>query len=240
MTIERRAGVALWRQIQQALEVDIASGAAAPGERLPTEMELAERFNVNRHTVRRAVADLEERGLVRVDQGRGMFVAENVVDYAVGRHTRFSENILHQSRLPGARIVARERLRATPAVAEALGLRPGTTVAMVRRVGDVDGRPVAMAEHFFSLRRFPDVLDVFREESSVSRALARMGVGDFARRTTRVIARMPDRIEADLLQQHRNRPILVTESVDVDGEGLAVEFGIARFAGDRVQLLVES
>ncbi len=240
MQIERGAGVALWRQIQQTLEAGIASGEMAPGTRLPTEMELAGRFDVNRHTVRRAISGLEERGLVRVDQGRGMFVAENVVDYTVGRHTRFSENILHQSRLPGARVVATQRLRAAPAVAEALNLRAGTMVAMVRRVGEADGRVVAMAEHFFSLRRFPDVFEAFKEESSVSRALARLGVPDFVRQRTRITARMPDRVEADLLQQHRNRPILVTESVDVDGDGVPVEFGVARFAGDRVQLVVES
>lgn len=240
MQIERGSGVALWRQIQQTLEAGIASGDLAPGARLPTEQELSLRFGVNRHTVRRAVANLEERGLVRVDQGRGMFVAETVVDYSVGRRTRFTENILHQSRLPGARIVAAERTRATAPIAEALGLRVGTTVAMIRRVGEADGRVVALADHFFSLRRFPRIFEAIDAAQSVSGALARLGVPDFVRRTTRITTRLPDRTEAEFLQQHRNRPVLVTESVNVDADGAPVEYGVARFAGDRVQIVVES
>lgn len=240
MQIERGAGVALWRQIQLALEAGITSGDLAPGDRLPTEQELSLRFGVNRHTVRRAVASLEERGLVRVDQGRGMFVAETVVDYSVGRRTRFSENILHQSRLPGARIVATERTRATAAIAEALAVRVGTAVAMIRRLGQADGRVVTMSDHFFPLRRFPGIIEAIEEEQSVSRALARLGVPDFIRRTTRITTRMPDRTESELLQQHRNRPILITESINIDPDGVPVEYGISRFAGDRVQLVVEN
>lgn len=240
MQIERGAGVALWRQIQQTLEAGIASGDLAPGVRLPTEQELSLRFGVNRHTVRRAVASLEERGLVKVDQGRGMFVAETVVDYSLGRRTRFTENILHQSRLPGARVIATERQRASRPVAEALDLRVGATVAMIRRLGQADGRVMALADHFFSLRRFPRIFEVMETTQSVSGALARLGVPDFVRRTTRITTRLPDRMEAELMQQHRNRPILITESVNVDLDGAPVEYGVGRFAGDRVQLVVES
>jgi GntR family phosphonate transport system transcriptional regulator len=64
--LARREGVALWRQIQQAIEREIAAGAHKPGARLPTEAELAARFAVNRHTVRRAMEELEGRGLIRI------------------------------------------------------------------------------------------------------------------------------------------------------------------------------
>src|SRR5215510_13171196 len=59
------AGVTLWRRIADDLERAIAAGEIAPGERLPGETEIAARFAVNRHTVRRAIAELAGRGLVR-------------------------------------------------------------------------------------------------------------------------------------------------------------------------------
>ena len=74
---------ALWRQIVTALEADIAAGVTPPGARLPTEAQLAARFDVNRHTVRRALDDLSRRGRVRVEQGRGSFVTQDVLDYQV-------------------------------------------------------------------------------------------------------------------------------------------------------------
>ena len=71
-SVVRGSGVSAWRQIADALRDEIASGVLAAGERMPTEAELALRFGVNRHTLRRALAALAADGLVRADQGRGM------------------------------------------------------------------------------------------------------------------------------------------------------------------------
>ena len=88
--VERGSGVAVWRQIAQQLENGLRAGGIAAGTKLPTEIELAARFTVNRHTVRRAIADLAARGLVRVEQGRGTFLQDLVVDYPLRRRTSFS------------------------------------------------------------------------------------------------------------------------------------------------------
>ena len=65
--LARGDGTALWRQIALRLETNIVAGHQRPGERLPTEHQMAEEFGVNRHTVRRAIASLEEAGLVRIE-----------------------------------------------------------------------------------------------------------------------------------------------------------------------------
>src|SRR3546814_2598248 len=85
--LERGGGFALWRQIAHTLGEEIARGDHPPGSRLATEAELSTRFAVNRHTVRRAVAELGAQGLLRVEQGRGTFVQENVIDYRSEEHT---------------------------------------------------------------------------------------------------------------------------------------------------------
>src|SRR6185437_10116122 len=84
----RGGGIALWRRIAGTLEKEIASGILAAGMQLPTEVGLAGRFGVNRHTVRRALEELSRNGLIRIEQGRGSFVAEDVLDYTVGPRTR--------------------------------------------------------------------------------------------------------------------------------------------------------
>ena len=68
------SGVALWRQVADGIERGIADGRFAAGEKLPGEMEIAETYRVNRHTVRRALATLAERGLVRAERGSGTYV----------------------------------------------------------------------------------------------------------------------------------------------------------------------
>ena len=67
-------GVALWRQVADGIERGIADGRLPPANKLPGEMEIAETYRVNRHTVRRALATLAERGLVRAERGSGTYV----------------------------------------------------------------------------------------------------------------------------------------------------------------------
>ncbi|MBB5153188.1 GntR family transcriptional regulator [Saccharopolyspora phatthalungensis] len=75
--IDHDGPATLWAQVVADIEADIAAGALSAGSRLPTELELAEIYGVARGTVRRAVADLAERGAVVVVHGRGTFVANN-------------------------------------------------------------------------------------------------------------------------------------------------------------------
>ncbi|MGW1839837.1 GntR family transcriptional regulator [Streptomyces sp. NPDC002067] len=65
-----------YMRVRDALAADIKSGTLAPGDRLPSESELCERFGVARETARRAVRELRGRGLVVTEWGRGSFVAE--------------------------------------------------------------------------------------------------------------------------------------------------------------------
>ena len=83
----------LWQQIRDTLVSDIRRGRFYPGELLPTEKELTQRFNVHRHTIRRALQELRDSGLVRTEQGRGTVVLEQPFEYKMGRRTRFSENM---------------------------------------------------------------------------------------------------------------------------------------------------
>jgi DNA-binding GntR family transcriptional regulator len=66
----------VWQQVAEDIEAEIASGALAPGAKMPTELEMASQYGVSRVTVRRAVKDLAERDLLVVVHGRGTFIAQ--------------------------------------------------------------------------------------------------------------------------------------------------------------------
>lgn len=238
--LARGEGIALWRQIAQRVERDIAAGTHAPGAKLPTEAEFSAAFGVNRHTVRRAMEELEGRGLVRIEQGRGSFVAEDVVDYRLGPRTRFSEIIRRQNREPGGRIIRIAEIAAETAIAEQLGIRRGKPVVMVERLSLADGRPLVVGTHHFPALRFGRLPELLRADPSITAALSACGVPDYRRKVTRVTARLPTPEEAELLAQSRNRPVLVSEAVNVDPDGVVVDVTISRYAAGRMQLVVES
>jgi GntR family phosphonate transport system transcriptional regulator len=238
--VERGGGVTLWRQIEQAIEADIVAGRAPSGSRLPTEAELSASFRVNRHTVRRAMEELERRGLVRIEQGRGSFVAEDVIDYRVGPRTRFSEVIARGNREPSGRVLRVAEVPASDAAAAGLRVRKGRPLWLIERLGLADGRPVSYGMHHFSQARFPGLPSAIEASGgSITRALAACGLADYTRRTTRVTARLPTPEEAEHLRQPRNRAVIVAENINVDAEGVPVEFGIGLYPAGRVQLVFD-
>jgi len=240
MELQRRNGVALWRQIQDWLEFKIKEGELPPGSKLPTELELAERFGVNRHTVRRALTLLAEKELIRTEQGSGSFVREQVIDYAVGARTRFHENLLRQERKPRGELVSSGVILATTDVARALELEKGEPVIVLETLGEADGVRICLASAHFPQARFPGLDDRFRETGSVTQALRHYGVMDYRRKSTHISSRLPTAREARMLRQPKTRPVLITESINVDPREWPIEFCETRFASERVQFIIET
>jgi len=221
------------------LEDQLSDGTLGPGDRLPTEAQLAEQFGVNRHTVRRALAGLDERGLIRVEQGRGTFVQEPVLSYRIAERTRFTDNVAGQNRTPSRDVIEVRAIPAQGEPAKGLDMGPDGTLTRIVVAGHSDGQRISHSEHFFSSAQFPGIGDAVRAEKSVTAALRRLGVDDYRRKWTRITARMPTSREADLLGQPRTRPILVAESLNVDTHGHPIEYCLTRFSSDWVQIVFE-
>ena len=115
------SGVALWRQVADGIERSIAGGAFVAGEKLPGETEIAETYRVNRHTVRRALSTLAERGIVRAERGSGTYVETARLAYPLRSRTRFSEIVGAGGREPRAQLISASDEIATPATREASG-----------------------------------------------------------------------------------------------------------------------
>lgn len=236
----KRTGQLLWVQIADRLRSDIEDGVFGAGTKLPTEAQLASRFRVNRHTVRQALANLEQDGLVQVTQGRGRFVTGSVVDYQLGARTRFTQNLTAAARTPGRRVVDVVRVPSDQTVAEALGLSQGAFVWRAETISAADGTPVSHSFHYFDASRFADLNVKIAEEGSITKALARCGIADYTRRTTRLSAQLSDNEDAAALEIGARRPILQSENINVDPQGRPLEYGVSRFAGDRLQIVVDT
>ncbi|WP_084539832.1 phosphonate metabolism transcriptional regulator PhnF [Azorhizobium doebereinerae] len=237
--LRRGSGVALWKQIAETLEGEIASGQRRAGARLPVEAELAERFGVNRHTVRRALSVLAERGLVEATAGRGTFVKEPPLRYPIGPRTRFSEIVLASGREPHGRFLGSQVETASPEVARELCVPPGTPVLRIDTMHEADGVPISCGTAWFVQARCQDLDLVYAATGSLTRALSTLGIIDFRRKETRLGARPADERERELLSLAAGRSVMVVERVDVDVAGVPLQWGRSSFAADRVQLIIK-
>ncbi|MDP4992084.1 MAG: phosphonate metabolism transcriptional regulator PhnF [Marivita lacus] len=229
----------VWQAIATALRADISEGRYQPGDQLPTEAQLAARFGVNRHTVRHALSHLVEGGLVRTRRGAGAFVASTPTDYPIGERVRFHENLLAAGRRPEKRVLDVDCRAATSGEARALEIDEGVPVCAYHGLSLADGAPIALFESVFPLDRLEGIDRHLTETSSVTEALARAGVADYTRASTRLTAVLADVTQALHLHLREGDPLLRSTSVNVDATGQPVEYGRTWFAGDRVTLTLE-
>ncbi|SNT19647.1 phosphonate metabolism transcriptional regulator PhnF [Antarctobacter heliothermus] len=230
---------ALWTAISDSLTGDIAAGRHRPGDKLPTEADLSARFGVNRHTVRRALQAMAERGLVHTRRGAGVFVAAKPTDYALGPRVRFNQNLRAAGRVPGRKILMSETRLADPGEARALRLSPGDPVHVYQSLATADGEPIALGTGVFPAARLPDLPEALHTHATVTEALAACGVSDYTRASTRVTAHLATATQATGLRLTAGAPLLRTTSVNIDPDGVPIEYGKTWFAGDRVTLTLE-
>jgi GntR family transcriptional regulator len=132
----------LYAQVEQALRSRLGT-ELHPGDQLPTEDELIAEFGVSRITVRRAIQNLANEGLVEKQAGRGSFAAEPKITQPLTGLTGFVEDMEAQGRTVSADVRLVIETAADAGVRNALGLALGEPVVMIERVRLADGRPVS-------------------------------------------------------------------------------------------------
>lgn len=237
--VDRTSGVALWRQIADDIRVAIGAGEFREAGKLPGEMVLAERFSVNRHTVRAAIAALQNEGIVRAKAGRGTEILEDIrLKMPISRRTRFSSGLGGQARRPESAYIASGEATAPEDVAVALRIAPGTPCVTLETLGLADGIPVSLAFHYFPAARFAGIDEHFRRERSVTRSFAAMGLADYVRISTDISARHADEREREWLRLTPGGIVLEALAVNADLEGAPVQYSRTLFSAGRVSLHV--
>jgi GntR family phosphonate transport system transcriptional regulator len=234
------SGVALWRQVADGIERGIADGRFAAGEKLPGEMEIAETYRVNRHTVRRALATLAERGLVRAERGSGTYVETRRLAYPLRARTRFSEIVGAGGREPDGRLIAASEEPASRELARLLGLKTGAPLIRIEALRFADRTPICVSTNWFGAQRFPDAGNIYERVRSMTKLLAHYGISDYRRESTHITAAIVDATDAARLDLALGRPVLVVDSTDVDAEGTPLLTKRTRFAAERVEFVIEN
>jgi GntR family transcriptional regulator len=133
----------LRHSLAEELRARILAGEWQPGERLPSEPELARRRTVSRSSMRAAITVLEEDGFVSRRHGSGTYVTHRpALPSDLGRNFGVSALIRHSGMTPGSAEETSGSVPAPPEVAAALDIEVGAPVSILRRVRTADGRRV--------------------------------------------------------------------------------------------------
>lgn len=235
----------LYIQISDQLRRSVRAGHYKVGDRLPAESQLAEQFGVNRHTLRQAISLLRQEGTLRIERGRGTFVAASPIRYAIGKRVRYNESLRAQGRSVRFEMVRSVQLFASGSVSQALAIPENAPVALIERVSYADDIPVSVSNSYFPLALFPDLLAPERIEQlitlgSISKWLSTYYDTDHIRLETIVSASMVEPQDAKLLAMTMGQPILLAQSINIDQRNNVIEYGVTKFRGDLMEMVFEN
>jgi len=228
----------IYRQIRDVLVNEI-QGQYKAGESLPAENELALRFSVNRHTLRRAIDELVTDGLVERRHGKGVFVLEPTINYSIGRTTRFTETLQSQGRSTTSRVLRKQVIPARGTIASRLQISDRDEVIFIETLRTVESKPFCVISHFIPLNAFHDVLERYDEGSLHEFFKDYYGI-ELKREESLVSAILPEAADASLLNMPRQAPVLRVKSLNLDiTSSKPVEYAVTRFRGDATQLSIK-
>src|SRR3954453_2105420 len=238
--LDTASGVALWRQVADGIERGIADGRSGAGEKLPGETEIAETYRVNRHTVRRALATLAERGLVRAERGSGTYVEAQRLAYPLLSRTLFSEIVGAGGQEPRGQLIDASEDVATRELARELGLKTGAPLLRIEAIRLAARTPICVSTTWLSAELFPGAGEVFAATRSMTKLLEHYGVRDYSRGATRITAGIVDATDAARLDLPLGRPILVVDATDHDLAGKPLVTKHSRFGAGGGEFLGEN
>jgi GntR family phosphonate transport system transcriptional regulator len=235
IALRRNSGETIYSQIASLLREEITK-FLSPGKCLPSEKELAQRFAVNRHTVRHAIDDLVAAGLLERHHGKGTYVLDTPADFVIGKGTRFTETFESLGKEAATRIQSRQIIPARNGIAARLQIAENTPTLWFESLRLANKKPVCVTSHFLPLGRFPGLLERYNGGSLHGLVMAVYGIKP-RRIESLVSAMLPQGDDAALLGMARNQPVLRVKSVNVDEcSSLPFEYALTRFRADRIQL----
>ncbi len=212
--------------------VAVIDGGLAPHEKLPTERDLADEFEISRLTVRRALDQLESDGIVYRVQGAGTFVSDKTIAKSF-ELTSFSEDMRARGLEPGSLSVTAEVEPAGARIGYALGLSPGESVVHIRRVRTADSAPMCLENSYLPDRLVPGLARRIQDDGSLYHVLDE-GFSLRLERADQVIkATVLDPHVAELLHVPAFSPAFLVMRTGFDSRGRAVEYAESLYRGDR-------
>jgi GntR family transcriptional regulator len=239
--IDKNVPIPYHYQLRELLRDEIAAGRWEVGERLPSERELCETFNLSRTTVREAIDALVNEGFLRREKGRGTFVAEpKILESLLQTPNGFTDAMLEQGYQVVTKVLRMEIVSASRIAAEELRLKSGEPVLYIDRLRFLLNEPILLVTSCVPERICPELVKEDLVHNSLYHLLRSKYNLKIARAKRFMEAVAANELEATLLNIEPGAPLMLIESTAYSEDGVPIEYFKARHRGDRTRFLVET
>lgn len=228
--IDRNSPLPLHEQCKRLILDMIERGLIGPGGAIPPERTLCEQYGLSRTTVRSAVSDLVQQGVLQRAQGSGTFVTRRALPLDLHSLTSFTEDMRARGKVPSSCVVFAGLVQAEPGVATALAVIG--KVMKLERVRFADDQVMGIHTAYLPEAYAFSKLDL-QIEPSLHNLLARKFHVQLATAEETLEAVMASEEEARFLDISAGTPVLRIERTSYDNRGEAKEFCIMRYRADQ-------
>ncbi|MCL4514183.1 MAG: GntR family transcriptional regulator [Firmicutes bacterium] len=237
-SVSRDNPIPLYLQIKEFWRKQIEGGALQPGDQIPTDQELCERYDVSRITVKQAINALVNEGLVIRRQGKGTFVAKPKLQQDLLKLTSFTEDMWQRGLVPGASLLSKELIPAPSEIAKSLQLKEGEKVVRIQRLRLADNEPLAVETLYVPYAVCPELLgDDLGGQSFYGLLENRYGLR-LNKAEQFLEGSLATKKEAHLLRIREKDAVLLTERITSLEDGRPVEFAKSVYRGDKYKFHV--
>lgn len=233
MDLDPNSPIPLHIQLKELLKSKIKERVFT--EKIPSERELMDQYNVSRTTVREAVSALVHEGILEKIHGKGTFIKpQRSVNNWLGNLSSFNETIERLGMKPGAKLLTQE-IRRDAKVSQMLGIEESY---YIKRIRFADGDPIAIERHHYPVELGKKLADYDLDEVGIYATLESLGVQlDCAKQ--KITAQLPTSADAKILGITPTTSVLVIERLTFDPTGKRIEYYSAVYRGDKYSLITK-
>lgn len=238
-TIDKGTPIPLYFQLKSIILKYINEGKLKPGDAIPTEIELAQLFDISRTTIRQAITELVMEGYLTRIKSKGTFVQKPPVRQEYIRSVRASHELIRQQNMvPRTKILELREVSADEEIAGELKIEQGSPVIKMMRLRFANEEPILYTENYLSMRA-KEILNVDMEKCGLFEFLDRNDETRITRSVRTLSAVAANEEDARLLNMQVGEPIQLSKSISYNQLNTPIEYAIVRFRGDRNIFTVE-
>jgi len=238
-SISNESPISLYLQIKNIITQQIKEGVLSAGNKIPSERELCEQYNVSRITVRQSLNELEKEGLVNKIHGKGTFVAQPKVEQPLVTVTSFQNTLLSKGLKPKTKFIKYVVLPNSYKISNILSIPLSEKIVELTLIGLDDETPMVVYNSYFAYDLGVRMQELAEQASAENRPFSTFDLYERIPELTlgtisqTFEASIADASIAKLLSVKKNTPILIVESIIYTNENLPVEYKTAIYRGDK-------
>lgn len=236
--IKKDSPLPIYYQLEEAIKEQIEHGEFRQGEMIPSEREFSEKYGISRMTVRQAITNLVNDGLLVRQRGKGTFVANQKIEQSLKGLTSFTEDMKARGMEPGTKLLDFSVIPAPVMIAEMLGLEEGSEVHEIKRIRLADGTPMAYEVMYMPVHLISGITREIVSGSIYKHVEQTLGL-QIGKAVQTLEASVVRKTEADYLQIKEGAPVLLIMRKTLLKDGRPLEVVKSVYRADRYKFTFE-